>query len=838
MRRDTVSAIALLLALTALALPADAADAPPDLTMSECLVLPPVGRHERSPIRTDAVEARIVSGAWVPPAEGDKVTVPGGSEVAWLAAKAGEDGWIGHAALGGGYAFWRVEADAERVMLLEASGHSLVYVNGEARAGDPYGYGFMRLPVALRQGSNDLLFFVQRGRVRAKLSAPPAPVFIDMGDSTLPDLVAGERTTTYAGVVVVNASREWAKNVQLRVRCDGLTNEYGENLVGIPVPPIPPLTCRKVALTLKDRMTRREDVVSTEFFLAPAPDGLTDPTVHTAELRVRAPGDARKVTFLSDIDGSVQYFGFRAAAAADGAAQPALFLTLHGASVEGIRQAAAYQPKDWGHVVAPTNRRPFGFDWEDWGRLDALEVLHLARRRWNTDPLRTYLTGHSMGGHGTWQLAAHYPDRFAAIAPSAGWVSFASYRGHSTVAEGAGTSGILQRAAAASDTLQLSQNYLHHGVYVLHGDQDDNVPVTEARTMRSHLGGYHADFVYYERPGAGHWWGDECMDWPPIFEFFRWHTIPETATVRRIEFATINPGLSSACHWAAVEAQERAMAPSSIRVRLDDKSGAISVDVQNASRLRLDLDLLPMQEGVFPWGREVTIRVGDQSLSWSLPEGSLPGPVWLTRADGAWTLSATAPSLSLKGPHRAGPFKDAFRHRMMFVYGTKGTDEENTWAAAKARYDAETWWYRGNGAVDVVRDVDFDPAAARDRGVVLYGHAEMVSNWDALVGPTPIVVRRGEVRVGDRKLAGDDLACMFLRPRPDSERASVAVIAGSGMKGLRLTDRMPWFVSGAGFPDCLVVGADMLMRGGEAVRAAGFFGVDWSVERGEFAFSE
>ena len=22
-------------------------------------------------------------------------------------------------------------------------------------------------------------------------------------------------------------------------------------------------------------------------------------------------------------------------------------------------------------VVAPTNRRPFGFDWQDWGRLDA-----------------------------------------------------------------------------------------------------------------------------------------------------------------------------------------------------------------------------------------------------------------------------------------------------------------------------------------------------------------------------------------------------------------------------------------------------------------------------------
>ena len=42
---------------------------------------------------------------------------------------------------------------------------------------------------------------------------------------------------------------------------------------------------------------------------------------------------------------------------------------------------------------------------------------------------RTYLTGHSMGGHGTWHLGVTFPDRFAAIAPSAGWISMWSYAG-------------------------------------------------------------------------------------------------------------------------------------------------------------------------------------------------------------------------------------------------------------------------------------------------------------------------------------------------------------------------------------------------------------------------
>ena len=109
--------------------------------------------------------------------------------------------------------------------------------------------------------------------------------------------------------------------------------------------------------------------------------------------------------------------------------KPGLVLTLHGAAVEAIGQAEAYAPKPGLHIVAPTNRRPYGFDWEDWGRLDALEVLDLAQRTLQTDPRRTYLTGHSMGGHGTWHLGVTFPDRFAAIAPSAGWISMMSYAG-------------------------------------------------------------------------------------------------------------------------------------------------------------------------------------------------------------------------------------------------------------------------------------------------------------------------------------------------------------------------------------------------------------------------
>ena len=81
------------------------------------------------------------------------------------------------------------------------------------------------------------------------------------------------------------------------------------------------------------------------------------------------------------------------------------------------------------------------------------------------------------------------------------------------------------------------------------------------------------------------------------------------------------------------------------------------------------------------------------------------------------------PDLTEKGPHRYGTFKDPFNHRMVFVYGTKGNAAENKWSFDKARYDAETWYYRGNGAVDIIADKEYSPEKYDGSNVIIYGNA-------------------------------------------------------------------------------------------------------------------
>jgi len=792
--------------------PSSAQDARSSIVVRQVLAVERAGQRLRLPVYTDAIEAAWVAGTWSAPEDGQSVRSATGDERTWARFEADAEGWFTGAPFDGGWAWAMLDVPAGGFWRLNASGHSDVLVDGEPHVGDGYVLGTTRVPLFLTPGKHELLFRCgRRGRLRATLEPAPAPLYLEEKDRTLPDLVRGERSPVWLGTIVSNAGGETARGYRMRATAGGVTSLAD-------VPPLLSSSMRKCALALEPPPELGGDTLDVHLELL-APDGAL---VHSADLRlnVREPGQLHTRTFRSAIDDSVQYFSV--VPPTKTLEHPALVLSLHGAGVEGRGQAACYEAKDWAVVVAPTNRRPFGFDWEDWGRLDALEVLQLARTRYGTDPRRTYLTGHSMGGHGTWQLGAQFPELFAAIAPSAGWRDFWSYTGLEPLDEADPIGPLLDRAANASHTALLLSNYARLGVFVLHGDADDDVPVREARTMREALGHFHPDFVYEERPGAGHWWGNQCLDWPPLIDFLGRHAQPEPARVLEIDFTSVDASVSSRCHWLAIEAQTRVLMPSRVHARLDPGAHELVLDLENVSLLALDL--AAFSEALA--GNTLTIRIGDSTL-----EVDPSAPLLLGSGEGGWqSVPPRAPWY--KSARRAGPFKAGFRHRFLFVYGTHGTPEENAWALAKARFDHEQWRYRGNGSVDVLADTEFRAEQNLERDVILYGNADTNGAWDALLGPGAFELCRGSVRVGTTILEGEDLALLAVYPRRDCDLASVVVIGGTGATGARATTFLPYFVSGVGYPDWTVIQGDLALRGLAGVRGAGYFRADWSPELG------
>jgi hypothetical protein len=94
------------------------------------------------------------------------------------------------------------------------------------------------------------------------------------------------------------------------------------------------------------------------------------------------------------------------------------------------------------------------------------------------------------------------------------------------------------------------------------------------------------------------------------------------------------------------------------------------------------------------------------------------------------------------------------------------------------------------------------------------------------------------VQVAEQAIEGDDLAVLAVYPRPGSAQALVGMVGGTGLTGMRLTDRLPYFVAGVAYPDWIVIGPEMLRTGTAGVRAAGFFDNDWQVDPQQSAWAE
>ena len=156
----------------------------------------------------------------------------------------------------------------------------------------------------------------------------------------------------------------------------------------------------------------------------------------------------------------------------------------------------------------------------------------------------------------------------------------------------------------------------------------------------------------------------------------------------------------------------------------------------------------------------------------------------------------------------------------------------------KARFDAQSFYYRGNGAVDIIPDHAFALEAFAERSVILYGNATSNRAWKQLLGNCPVQIQRGALQVGEREFSGDSWGVYMVRPRPDSLIASVGVVAGTGLPGMRAVMPSRYFIAGTGFPDLMIISPAMYTEGVEGVKAAGYFGNDWSVESACITWAE
>src|SRR5947208_1343242 len=82
----------------------------------------------------------------------------------------------------------------------------------------------------------------------------------------------------------------------------------------------------------------------------------------------------------------------------------------------GLGNAVKLHPERFPAIVVMPQCRP-DTSWDSPAmEAQIIAALDASAKEFNGDPQRTYLTGFSMGGYGTWLIAAKHPERFAALA--------------------------------------------------------------------------------------------------------------------------------------------------------------------------------------------------------------------------------------------------------------------------------------------------------------------------------------------------------------------------------------------------------------------------------------
>ncbi len=731
------------------------------------------------------------------------------NKIAWQPIQIDSTGKFQDRQLRRSYLYSQWDAPKKEVLLLQATGGTRTIINGMPHEGDHYDFGYTLIPFVAQRGANSFLFTQGRfGYVEAKVIKPEKPLMFTRRDMTVADVIIGEDDQKWAAVRVINSSSKQASG--LSIKCElssGQSATYKtEDVMDMSV--------RKLPFLLPASDGTTPEALSAHLTLLDKANRVVD--TMTISLRLADPMKIHERTFRSRVDSSVQYYSVNPSLTkGDG---QALVLSVHGASVEARNQARAYGQKDWAFIVAPTNRRPFGYNWEEWGRIDAMEVLAEAKRIFKTAPEKTYLTGHSMGGHGTWILGATYPDKFAAIAPCAGYADIAGYasgRGNpDTHNRSFDLFDIVERGSNGGRTLKLTRNYLQSGVFVHHGDADRVVPVEQARAMREELATFHPDFAYHEEPGGSHWYSNESVDFAPIFNYFKWHTIPSAKSVKKLEFYTASPAISAQDYWVTIQQQEKSYEVSN--VKLEVRGDSIVGATHNVAALVIDFEQTPISGNVVVSLDGSSVRVDGQ------------GDVTVVRSGGAWSV-CEAINPNDKSPERGGGFKTAFDNDVVFVYSTAGTKVENEWYKNKARFDAENFLYRGNGSVDVVSDKEFMGGDFSERNVIIYGNSQTNRAWNAVLSESAPLVKKGSVTVGQKVIEGDDLGVVYVYPRRGTTAYSVGVVAGTSLLGAKATYTNDYLTGFTSYPDLMVFSVDMLRSGMEDVECVGFFENDWTV---------
>jgi hypothetical protein len=283
-------------------------------------------------------------------------------------------------------------------------------------------------------------------------------------------------------------------------------------------------------------------------------------------------------------------------------------------------------------------------------------------------------------------------------------------------------------------------------------------------------------------------------------------------------------------YWVEIDELLEDYRPSQVTATIV-RPGRVKLEMQNVSRLTLDLDAIGTGDGN---SLVVSIRTDRAAadLLWPLPEDC--SQVHLVRSEtGMWGLGKTRYREGLVKRHGlSGPMTEALGDRFIIVYGTAGDED----ATAANRETAEAYaeglkgltWGRMWGSFRVIADNALSEADVATSHLILYGGPDTNTFTARIADNLPVTLENAMLTFRGRTYDDPGAAVEFIYPNPANPDRYVLVNCGARPEAIR-NIAAPYF--SRCLPDWMTFDTESAERArrqeGKPFAEAGYFDRDW-----------
>lgn len=454
-----------------------------------------------------------------------------------------------------------------------------------------------------------------------------------------------------------------------------------------------------------------------------------------------------------------------------------------------MKNAGRYTP-DHTIVLHPYGRYSNAFKFA--GEVDVLEALGDVQRRYRVDEDRISVRGFSMGGAACWQFAVHYPDRWFAANPGAGFSEtpeflrffqkeilnpapwekalwnmydcdkYALNLSHCPTIAYSGEKDIQKQAADVMETaLQEHGIRLRHIIGANMGHSIDKVSMNIIEDGMTALASRPRPTIPRDVHFETHTLKYNRMHWLTVDGLLE-HWKPARADIVHWKLDT-SPGANRVelrIGTKNVSAFTLDFPPGTFLIEQAagvDASLTISATIVSAEDLPDDVSSADADIESGPWFRITANPFSDGSAQVRAHRN----------AKGKWVSGPLGDQLR-KRQHLQGPIDDAFMDSFVFVRptGTAANEAAGRWAASELDRAIEHWRRHFRGDARVVKDTDVTDEHIQSANLILWGDPSSNSVMSRVAGKLPVKWTGKQISVGERTFDAAGHVPVLIYPNP------------------------------------------------------------------------